>query len=84
MLGYPTTGALRPRRWDSGGLTCDPLFPLTAICPFAFGSVTQSIGRCTARRGEPTTIQTIAGTEPERSQTAAGLQPEPSRNLAGT
>ena len=65
MLGQWTTGALHPRRWDSWRITSDPLIPMTTICPFAFRTVTQSIGQmqCT---------QKLADNDPDRSRTVAG------------
>jgi hypothetical protein len=77
MLGQLTTGALRPRRWDSWRLTSEPRSPMTTICPFTFAAVTQSIGQmhCTQKR---------ADNDPDRSRNIAAQQPRSSRAAGGT
>jgi hypothetical protein len=88
MLGQRTTGALHPRRWDSWRFTSDPLFPMTTICPFAFGAVMQSIGQmhCTQKLADndPDRSRNPAGTQPEHSRTVGEQQPDRSRAAAGT
>ena len=66
MLGQWTTGALHPRRWDSWRITSDPLNPMPTMCPFAPGTVMQSIGQMHC-------MQKLADNDPDRSRTVAGL-----------